>query len=431
MAKPDDRRNARSVFAGMLVLGLVVLGLYVTTKAQTGSLVPTDTVKMAISDVHTLQVNDDLRVYSSRVGQVSGIEYRDGEAIVTADLISGAPTIYRNASAQVLSVSPLALKYLNLDPGTPDAGELGDGEIIPSAQNVSSSDLQDVLEVFDPETRAQATSTLRELGTGLGTHGQDINDFVATSPELLADLGTVSGTLASDEMDFTGMLSSVDRLASRFQGRHDQIRELVKSAESTFAAIGVDGGAPLQATMVEAATALPELRGGLASLETPLTDFEGAMRSLDPGGRALGEAMPDLRGMLRESVPVFNNVPGVADDTTPALGDLRDTFDDARPLAPKASEALVELSAPLAALAPYAPEIGQFFVRGHSFVSEGPADGTRYARLNTNFSLTQGSGGFYEGRDFVRDEYPEPGEATGQRATNLAPPGLIPAGGGR
>jgi phospholipid/cholesterol/gamma-HCH transport system substrate-binding protein len=193
----------------------------------------------------------------------------------------------------------------------------------------------------------------------------------------------------------------------------------------------VDGGKPLEATLVQASATLPELRGALESLDAPLAHLEGAMSTLRPGARALGETVPDLRGTLREAVPVLEKVPGVADSAEPAMEDLEVTFADARPLAPLASDALVDLEQPLSVLAPYAPEIGQFFVRGHSFVSEGPAPGTRYARLSANVAVHAATGGVYEAKDYPRTEYPAPGQATNDRADNLIPPGVVPSGGGR
>src|SRR5258708_1504580 len=118
MAKPELRNEAKSVFAGLVIIGLIAVAMAVTAKAQSGHFFPVSTIRMAFNDVHTLQVKDDLRVYSNRIGGVSAIDYRDGEAVVTAELISAAPPIYKDASAQVLSVSPLALKYVNLNPGT-------------------------------------------------------------------------------------------------------------------------------------------------------------------------------------------------------------------------------------------------------------------------------------------------------------------------
>lgn len=427
MAKPEARAQVRSAFAGVVVLAFIAVALIVTSVAQSGHFLPVRSIKMAFNDVHTLQVNDDLRIYSSRIGRVSAIDFNDGEAIVTGELISGNPAIYRNASAQVLSVSPLALKYVNLDPGTPDAGLLPDGAVIPAKQDIDSSDLQDVLEVLDPKTRTAATSTLREVGFGLAGHGPDLNQFIGSAPALLHDLGTTSGTLASKDFDLPGLMDSVDQLSRSLDSRQAQLRELMGSAGTTMAAIGVDQGRPLQDTLTTAPAALSDVRGALVSLKTPLADLQTGMTTLRPGAEDLGQTVPDLRGTFREGAPVLDKVPDVADKAKPSVDDLKDTFSDLRPLTPKVADLLNDLDTPLNVLAPYGPDIGQFFYRGHSFVSEGPAPNVRYARLDVAIEPQQATGGLYSSRPYPRNEYPKPGQADRDYNSNFVPAGLIPA----
>lgn len=430
MATPEARRNARSMVAGLIVLALIGSVLYIAAEARTGwPFAETTTVKAVIDDVHTLSANDDVRQNSKRIGRVSAIEFKHGKALVTME-IDGDREVYRNARAEVWDTSALAMKFVELDPGSPSSGELGD-HAIPATRTKGSADLQQLLSVFDPKTRAQTSRMLRELGGGMGGHSEDIHDLLANAPDLLDDLGTSAHALASDEADLPGLLRSMDRLAARFDGRQEQISALVEQSDATMRAFAVDDGRPLQRTLAETPATLTKTRAALASLDAPLADLKTAMETVQPGTRALGKSTPNIRGLLREGVPVLEKVPGVAKRAKPAVGDLTKTFADARPLAPKIAEALDDLATPLGVLAPYGPEIGQFFVRGHSFVSEGPAEGIRFARLSANVGVQSGTGGVFGSDNYPRNEYPEPGEATGDRARDGLPSGLVPSGGGR
>lgn len=427
--KPELRNDARSLLAGLVIVALVGVAMWITTVAQSGHFLPVKSFRMAFGDVHTLQVNDDLRMYSTRIGRISAIDYHEGQAIVTAELINAAPPIYKNASAQVLSVSPLALKYVNIDPGTASAGELGNGEVIPGSQDINSSDLQDILDVLDKPTRLAATSTLRQVGFGLAGHGQDLNDFVGSSPDLLRNLGTVSDSLASPDFDMTGLLTSVDHLTSRLDDRQAQLRALIDKARVTLASIGVDNGQPLRATLRQAPPTLHDLNTALVSLQAPLGDVQTFAQTVRPGAGDFGATVPDLRGTLTDGVPVLDQVPDFSDKAEPAVDNLNDTFTDARPLAPKLRDAFDGLSGALGGLAPYGPEIGQFFTRGHSFVSEGPAPNIRYARFDLALSATQGTGGLFGSKNFPRDSYPRPGEADHDAYHGAVPSGIVPASG--
>jgi phospholipid/cholesterol/gamma-HCH transport system substrate-binding protein len=222
-------------------------------------------------------------------------------------------------------------------------------------------------------------------------------------------------------------MDSVDQLSRSLDSRQAQLRELMGSAGTTMAAIGVDQGRPLQDTLTTAPAALSDVRGALVSLKTPLADLQTGMTTLRPGAEDLGRTVPDLRGTFREGVPVLDKVPDVADKAKPSVEDLKDTFSDLRPLTPKVADLLNDLDTPLNVLAPYGPDIGQFFYRGHSFVSEGPAPNIRYARLDVAIEPQQATGGLYSSRPYPRNEYPKPGQADRDYNSNFVPGGLIPA----
>ncbi|MBB2506580.1 MCE family protein, partial [Amycolatopsis echigonensis] len=144
-------------------------------------------------------------------------------------------------------------------------------------------------------------------------HQQDLRDALGALPEELPDLGTVAGALATDGgKDLTGTLRALDSLSGRFTNRQQEISALVGQLKTTLDAVGVDGGKPLADVVDKAPDTLGKARGALQSLQAPLADAQAAMSSLKPGADALGQATPDVRGVLREGVPPLDKVPGVA-----------------------------------------------------------------------------------------------------------------------
>jgi phospholipid/cholesterol/gamma-HCH transport system substrate-binding protein len=71
--------------------------------------------------------------------------------------------------------------------------------------------------------------------------------------------------------------------------------------------------------------------------------------------------------------------------------------------------------------------MAQLFLRGASFVSQGPEPGVRYARLGVTPGVNTVTGGLLPSSNLPLNEYPRPGEAQHDRAHGL-PPGLIPGG---
>lgn len=417
MGPRESRRNRFTILAGIAGLAGMALILYLAVSAHTG--LPwqeTTTVRAAFTNTDSLMEGNEVRQNSVRIGSVADIEYRDGRALVTMRL-DGEHDVYADARAEIWDFSALGAKFIELYPGSVTAGELPD-RTIPVAKTKSSADIHELFDVLDERSRAAATSAIRELGGGAAGRSRDVRDFVRSMPDLADDLGSVSMTLSSEQTNLIGLLRSGDQLASRFAGRGAQISRLIEQADSTLRALSVDDADPLMGSLRRLPPALDSLDRAFDALDTPLSDTRSAVARLRPGARALARAEDDLRGVLRESVGPFGKVPAVAERATPAVADLTGTFADARPLATQVTRAFDDLVTPLSALAPYAPEIGQFFVRGHSWTSQS-IDGVNYARLGVASPMSRTAGGLLGPSAVPQNVYPEPGEADHDRATGL------------
>lgn len=409
----------RSGMIGVAILVAMGFAVYVALNAQKG-LPFTDHgfYKVAMNDIGDLRVGNDVRIAQVRVGRVDDVQLVDGQALVRMQIDDPDTQLYRDARAEVTSRSGLGQKYLDIEPGTPGAGELAQDAVMSVEQTEEATQLLDLMQVFDPETQAAAQNALQELGGGAAGRGEDLRDFTSVAPELLPDLGTVSSSLAADDgRDLTSMLRSLESLGSRFVDRQQEITELEDQLATTLAAFNADGGAPLSETLDVAPEALANTRTALVDLQDPLRSTTSALTALEEGAESLGAATPDLRGFLRESPQPLDRVPSVSDSAEPALAELTETVVDARPFAAKTTELVNDAASPLQTLAPYSPEIAQWFTNAGFALSDGDVDGhwLRFTLLPRTESLSGGAGM----EDPLRqgDAYPEPGEVPGQRGT--------------
>jgi phospholipid/cholesterol/gamma-HCH transport system substrate-binding protein len=419
---PEFRARSLAFRAGLFVMVALLALLFLTFKAQTGMpFAKTTQVKASFDNVHSLRANDAVRENSKRIGRVSHVEYHDSSALVTMQL-DGDVVVHHDAHAAIWDLSALATKFVELDLGSAKSADLGTATI-PVAQTDDSADLYQALDVLDPQTRAAATRMLQEVGGGVAGHGQDLGTFVANAPDLLRDAGSVSQSLSDPKANLVGALTSADLLSSRFKARESQLDSLVTQTDQTLSSVSVDSGKPLAHTLQKLPTTLSHTKRGMDSLRRPLAQTGQAMRALTPGARSLARSEDDLRGFLREAVPVAGQVPDVSRQALPAITDLTRTVADARPLAPEIRETIGDLLTPLRVLAPYSTDMSQLFERGASFVSQGPEPGVRYARLGVTPGVNTVTGGLLPSGNLPLNEYPRPGEAQHDRATGL-PPGL-------
>ncbi|TCK26281.1 MlaD family protein [Pseudonocardia endophytica] len=431
MGGPKSTKG-RSLLIGTVALACFAVAVYVGVNAHKG--LPgaqLTTFSAAFEETGGLRAGDDARIARVRAGRVDNVEIKDGTAVATIALDGDRP-IYRNATASVDSRSGLGQKIVNIDPGTPDAGELPEGSVLPQEQTTGSENLSELLAVFDDPTRAALTSTVTQTGQGVGGHGRDVQDVVRNAPQILPDLGTVSRALTDkDGQDLTRLLQAANSLSGRFAGRQDQIAALTGDLGTTLRSVSTDNSVPLRDTLDKAPDTLAAAREAMAALQPPLSDVDSATAKLQPGARGLGDATPDLRGVLREAVPPLDGVPNVSDQAQPALGELTRTMTDARPFAPRAANALADANPVLTTLSPYAPEVMLFFENFADAMSNGQAGkgdpNNRHLRV-TLMLHTQSVDGQLGIRDpFVaRNPYPAPG-AAGQDSTGSLP---LPSVGG-
>jgi phospholipid/cholesterol/gamma-HCH transport system substrate-binding protein len=370
----------------------------------------------------SLRPGSDVRVEGVRIGQVKSVSYANDEARVKFQL-PGGTDVHRDATARIRNRSALGQKYVDIDLGTAGAGPLGDG-VIDKRHTVSLVELDQVLDALDPPTRAALASAVRELGGGVGAHGGDLNDLIAASPDLLADLGTTSAALTDPHTRLVAFLQAAERLGGRFTGRQAELEALVGHMGDTLAALAADGGAPLRSALEQAPGTLTALTPALRDLAVAAGTTGAAAHDLGPAAAALGAATPDLRAGLREIVPTLRAMPAVNGLAEPALGALATTLTDARPLAPAVRRGIGLLALPLDVLAPYAAEL-DLGVDGMRDSFSGRDAGGNFLRI---VAILVGADNFstvlpLSSPGLNRNAYPTPGQARTDGA-RFAPAGV-------
>lgn len=417
----------RNLAVGTAVITVFAAAVVFSVNATDGLPGTTEmTLKAAFSDVGTLREDNDVRVGGVRVGRVSDVSYQHGQAIVELELTE-IDAVYRNAKASTASVgarSALGAKYVALNPGTPDAGKIKPGTVIPATETGGARDITELLEVLDKPTRQSLGSMLRQTGAGFSGHQRNISDAVEALPDALPDLATISRAVAVDNgADVTRLLRNLDTLAGRFDGRQRQLAGLVGQLGTTFRAVTVDNGGPLRQAIERAPRTLHDVRGALRSLREPLAHTESAMAELRPGAEALGRALPDFRGVLREAPRPLDRLRGVSDQAVPALESLTGVMADARPVAPQLKRALGNAADPLAVLAPYSPEIANFFTHLKRALAGSDKSGHWLSLVYVPSSESAGTGMLPLSDPAVaRNPYPGPGEASDDRKNSVVAP---------
>src|ERR687898_1226207 len=214
---------------GLLVVGLIATYIIVQNERLRIPLLEEKPFQLR-AEMETAQAvtpgqGQTVRVAGVRIGDISKVDYEDGNAVVTMDIDRKFLPVYRDATVLLRPKTGLKDMYLELDPGTDsdpssDEDEYEDGDTIPVANTAPDVNVDQILEALDADTRAYLRLLLVGGGQGLDGRGKDLG-------ELLGSLGPINRGLA--------------RLNSEVATRKENLARLIHNMNLLWGRVGQDG----------------------------------------------------------------------------------------------------------------------------------------------------------------------------------------------
>jgi phospholipid/cholesterol/gamma-HCH transport system substrate-binding protein len=283
-------------------------------------------IKAVVKSANELQNRSPVRIAGVNVGKVKTVERGPGNtAIVTMAIDESALPIHRDAT---LKIRPrLFLEgnfFVELQPGTPSAPDLGEGGTIPIAQTATPVQLDQILSTLKAGARADLKLALKGLGTGLGD-GRALHRVIPLmAPAFLRTAITADALQGENPHDLSGFVDSGEKVSAALASRRRQLPQLVSDLDTTLAVLSARRQA-----LGDSVTRLDSLLSHAPAAFTALND-------LFPTARAfVREARPGIRELpetLRLGIPVLDQaaklispgeLPALIAVLDPALHDLR------------------------------------------------------------------------------------------------------------
>jgi virulence factor Mce-like protein len=321
-------RRARTPF--LIYVCLVVAGfgaLYGILRNQT-FLRPWEDhvqVRAAVVDAKGLVAGkQEVRIAGIKVGVVTKTELRGGRPIITLQLDRHRAPVYRDARLRLRPVTPLQDMYVDLDRGTPSAGELRDDDVIPEAHTVSPVDVSRVLNTFDAETRDRLSVLLHEMGPALRDNGAQLRAaFVQAAPFLKAT-ERVTQAMADRRRELARVVTNFGRLTDTLASHDGQLAALVHNGNTTLGELA-RRDAPLAETLGELPRMLTALDGAMTRLGGARAQLDPALVALRPAAAQLEPGLTALGRLGRDALPAFTALRAPVDALRPMARTLRPT----------------------------------------------------------------------------------------------------------
>lgn len=241
----------------VMLIALAVLGYFVL-RIEDISLSRSRTrhvVKAVFDDVAGLDDESAVRIAGVRKGHVTDIKVLpNGRAVVTM-LVDDDVPLHANAQANVANLGLLGEKYIQLDPGSPQAPLLSKGgEItLPGTQPASFDDVTDQVKAIADDVKA-ITESLRAVAGGPAGH-QRLEEIVAnvqaitaeTRALIAANRSNVDATLSNTRVitehlrnEIPRLADSIDRVAQQMGGTVGDNREDVRVVVQNLRGLSAD-----------------------------------------------------------------------------------------------------------------------------------------------------------------------------------------------
>jgi virulence factor Mce-like protein len=300
-------------------------------------------LKATFSNSANIALNSPVRIAGVEVGRVISTS-RDGDNTdVTFNVEGPGRPIHSDAFAAIRPRIFLEGNFfVELDPGSPSAPEMGSGDTIPVSHTSTAVQLDEVLTALQSPVRADLSRLLESYGEAL-THKPTAAEDITQLPEVQGKTGAeglngafkyggrasrysaqvANALLGTRPHDLSRLVAGAGRAFGAFASRQSDLQGLIDNfnvftgalaAQSANLAVTVHRFAPFlktaHASLVSLNRTLPPLRTYAIELTPAVAELPGLISASEPW---LKQARPLLSGkegggvakLLRETTPGF------------------------------------------------------------------------------------------------------------------------------
>ena len=262
-------------------------------------------LKAAFQNASNIGLNSPVRIAGVEVGRVSGLDRKpdSSAAVVTMKIRRDGLPIHRDAE---LKIRPRIFLegnfFVDLSPGTPQAGNLHSGNTVPLAQTASPVQLDQVLTSLQADTRRDLQTLVQGYGDALygkplpgedqaagadrSTRGEraskSLNDSLRDAPDALRGVAIVNQALLGTQVhDLSRFIAGQAKISRALASREGSLKDLITNLNTTTGAFAAEQG----------------------SLRSTIHLLPGVLQQANPTFDALNRAFPPTRAFAREILP--------------------------------------------------------------------------------------------------------------------------------
>jgi phospholipid/cholesterol/gamma-HCH transport system substrate-binding protein len=335
------------LLGGVLVLALIV-------GYALGQLRGSNRLTAIMANAIGLEVGSPVQVKGFDVGKITGLEARDGKAVIEMQVDKLSDPLRVGTTATVGWSSLLGHRFIDLAPGPTQNPVLPNGAMIDSGSPQVT--VEEILETLDPPTRAHLTGMLAQLDAAFAGSQPDFNKTVAAAGPTVQALGAVLNGVGADGQAIKTLLDNVHKVTQVLAERGPALSSTILDLNRFTSAAAVqqkalsDGLAELPSTLDVVKSTLDKVPPATDATVPLLNDLAPAAARLPSIGTNFKSVMHDLGPTLNDLWPTLKHTDAV-------LHDAPDFLDSANDTLPQLRTTFKRLGPAVNFLRPYTPEL--------------------------------------------------------------------------
>jgi ABC-type transporter Mla subunit MlaD len=305
---------ANPVLIGAVTVLAVIVAVFLAYNANNGlPFVPSYTLNVQVANASELTHGAEVHMGGTLVGFVDNVQpARDPSgqpiAMLALKLSKSVSPLPIDSTFTIRLKGSIGQKYLAIGLGA-STQTYADGATVPLRKTSASVDLDQVLSMFSPPTRAGVTASTVGFSDALSGRGVSINSAIGAFVPLLTDLRPVARNLASPRTDLGGFFHGLEAFTGALAPVANTQASLFVALDGTFRALAGVSVPYLQQFISDTPPAFNSVIAGSPATRPFLTDSAALFGELRPGIATLPASAPVLADAFAAGA---RNLPGTA-----------------------------------------------------------------------------------------------------------------------
>jgi phospholipid/cholesterol/gamma-HCH transport system substrate-binding protein len=271
----------------------------------------------------------EVTIAGAKIGEIGSVELRDGRALVSMNLTPKyASYIYRNATMLLRPKTQLKDEAVEISPGTPAAGKVPGGYVIPVAQTSPDGNLEELLNALDADTRSYLQELLAGAAEGLNGNSANLSATFKRFAPLGREFQEIGRQVAVRQASVEHAIHNFRLLMEALGDKDTQLAQFVQSSNTVFATFSQQDRA-VQETLRELPGVLKQTNHSFGKLAGSVHVVGSTLHSLEPFANALAPAERTAETSFRKTTPIFKNeVRPLFREILPVINQLQPSLQD-------------------------------------------------------------------------------------------------------